>query len=130
MAITSAVSAYSGTKPTSQLVYGHTDPDIVFIPFTVTFDSSYDGTNGEAITASTLGVSQILDAFTCGGCARDSGTGKAYPMHATFAADGTQVTFRLFSYNGSNTGEQALDHLTNAVVTTNVSVRVTIVARR
>lgn len=131
MAITQASIAYSGAaKPASILTWRNLDPDIVYIPVTITFDSSYDGTNGEAITAATLGVDYILDVYTPGGLARDSGTGKAYGAHATLAADGSSVTFRLFSYNGTNAGEQALDHLSNATVTSNVTLRATIVARK
>ena len=79
----------------------------------LTFDSSYDNTNGETISASTLGVNAVVEALVMRH-PRDATNKLAVLAIPTISADYQTVTFRCEEYNGASAGVARFQDVANA----------------
>ena len=80
--------------------------------YTVTFDSSYDNTNGEVVTAATLGVDQVHGILTVVP-PYDDGNDLAFQLVGVPNSTRSQIALRAFVFDGSAAGQQAMEEATN-----------------
>lgn len=88
----------------------------------VTFDSSYDNTNGEVITAASLGLQSIYGVFPLTQAYKAASDLASVVVPVVNAAQ-TQVALRVFEADGGATGQAPLDEAANTTDYSNYVVR-------
>jgi hypothetical protein len=90
----------------------------------VTFDSSYDNTNGEAVTAASLGYQQIYGAIVLADAWSGSTTDLAVLIRPVINTAQTSCALRAFRYDGANAGKASLEEVANAVDLSTYTTRI------
>lgn len=90
----------------------------------LTFDNSYDNTNGEVLTAASLGWNTIEGAMVLGEPWSGTTTDFAVVARPVATAGGTSISFRAFRYDGANAGKASLEEVANAVDLSTYTMRV------
>ena len=75
----------------------------------LTWDNAYDNTNGEVLTAATLGYQQIYGAFLMAAPWSGTTTDLSIICVPVINAARTQVSFRAFRYDGASAGKAAFE---------------------
>lgn len=119
MALTVAAVAHPNSQNT-EFSFGPFRARIV----DVTFDSSYDNTNGEAMTAASLGWSTIEGAVVLGDAWSGTSTDLTAVVRPVATSGGTSITFRAFEYNGAAAGVARLQEVANATDLSTYTARV------
>jgi hypothetical protein len=89
----------------------------------VTFDSSYDNANGEAVTAAQLGYQSLYGAFPMSQAWSGTTTDLAVVVVPVVNSARTSVALRAFRYDGANAGKASLEEVANAVDLSTYTVR-------
>lgn len=90
----------------------------------VTFDASYDNTNGEAVTAAQLGYQNIYGAFTMSNAWSGTTTDFAAVVVPVVNSARTSVALRCFQANGAATGKESLNEVADTVDLSTYTARV------
>tara|TARA_R110000868_G_scaffold222680_2_gene474537 strand:+ start:646 stop:1020 length:375 start_codon:yes stop_codon:yes gene_type:complete len=89
----------------------------------VTFDASYDNTNGEVVTAGQLGYQNIYGAFPMSQAWSGTSTDFAAVVVPVVNSARTSVALRCFQANGAAAAKESLNEVANAVDLSTYSVR-------
>ena len=90
----------------------------------VTFDNSYDNTNGEAVTAASLGYQQIYGAMVLADAWSGSSTDLAVLVRPVINSAQNSCALRAFRYDGANAGKASLEEVANAVDLSTYTARI------
>lgn len=94
----------------------------------VTFDNSYDNTNGEQITAATLGLQGIYGAFVIAEAWSGTTTDTAVITRPVINSTKDTLSLRAFYYDSTSvTGKQAFEEVGNAVNLSAFTVRLCVI---
>ena len=93
----------------------------------VTFDSSYDNTNGEAVSAATLGLQGIYGVFVLADGWSGSTTDTLAVVRPVINSTRDSVALRAFRYDGASAGKAYLEEVANAVDMSAFSVRLCVI---
>jgi hypothetical protein len=89
----------------------------------VTFDSSYDNTNGEAVTAAQLGYQNIYGAFPMSQAWSGITTDLVVVVVPIVNSTRTSAALRAFRYDGASAGKASFEEVANAVDLSTYTVR-------
>lgn len=90
----------------------------------ITFDSSYDNTNGESLTAASLGWATIEGAFVLADAWSGTATDLTAVIRPVATAGGSSIVFRAFEYNGAAAGLARLQEVADTTDLSTYTMRV------
>jgi hypothetical protein len=93
----------------------------------VTFDNSYDNTNGETFTAASVGYSNIYGVIVLADAWSGTSTDLAVLVRPVINTAQTQASLRVFRYDGANAGKASLEEVANAVDLSTYTTRIAII---
>lgn len=93
----------------------------------VTFDSSYDNTNGEAISAATLGMQSIYGVFVLADGWSGTSTDLLVVTRPVINSTKDSVALRAFQANGGAAGLASLGEVANATDLSAYTVRLCVI---
>jgi hypothetical protein len=93
----------------------------------VTFDSSYDNANGEAISASTLGLQSIYGVFVMAHGYSGTSTDLTVVVTPVINSAKTSVALRCFQANGGAAGLASLGEVANAADLSSYTARIVVI---
>ena len=90
----------------------------------VTFDNSYDNTNGEAVTAAQLGYQQIYGAIVLADAWSGTTTDFVVLIRPVVNSTQTSCALRAFRYDGASAGKAAFEEVGNTFDLSTYTARV------